>query len=117
MSDDISAYDIAEKLYRNATADAEFRAVASRAYMAAFQHAIRHNKTNFSPQKSSLDHRDLIKHLQSQTDQSLRRAGAALLRLRFLRNWADYDLHTPFTKKLAEEALDRAYEIIFELLP
>jgi len=40
-----------------------------------------------------------------------------LTRLRALRNKADYTMDIPFTRGEAEEALERATEVIYEFLP
>lgn len=112
-------YEQAETLFRAATCQADFRTAASRAYMAAFQHVIRHKAVAaFQPSRTGSDHRDLIDFLKKSDNANLRRLAVSYLaRLRSLRNHADYDLDTVFTRGLAEEALERASEIIYQFLP
>lgn len=112
-------FEDAERLLQTATEEAQFRAVASRAYIAAFQHTLRHPKlAGFQPSKTGDDHRDLIEHLKRSRDHDLRMVGLRQIpRLRAIRNHADYDLDIAFTRGLADEALERAAEIIYELLP
>ena len=111
--------DHARKTFESAVNEAGYRAAASRAYIATFQHLRRHSRLkDFNPGKTGEDHRDLIDFLKGSDDGLLRRVGISRLpRLRALRNHADYDLDIPFTKELAEEALDQAEEIVQEWLP
>jgi hypothetical protein len=56
--------------------------------------------------------------LKRHSDPVVQKVGFNFLpRLRAIRNHADYDLNREFTKALAEEAMERATEIIIELLP
>lgn len=113
------ALDVAEELLRGATSEAAYRAATSRAYYAAFQHVLAHPKLqDFRRSSSGEDHKLLIQHLKNSADPDLRRLGYDHIpRMRALRNKADYDTEVPFTRKLAEEALDRASEIIHDFLP
>lgn len=113
------ALDVAEELLRGAASEAAYRAAASRAYYAAFQHILSHPRlSDFRRTSSGQDHKLLIQHLKSSADPDLRRLGYDHVpRLRALRNRADYNQTTPFTRKLAEEALERATEIIHDFLP
>ncbi len=112
------ALQIAEDLLSGAENEAKLRAATSRAYMAAFQHLIKHPMVAFAKTGKGDDHRLLIQHLQASNDESLIKIGYCHLpRLRALRNKADYALDAPFTKGMAEDALERATEIIYELLP
>lgn len=111
-------HDEAEHRLRDAKTEAEFRAAASRGYYAAFLHFRDHGKVGFASANTGADHRDLIEHLKRHADVVVQRIGFSFLpRLRAIRNHADYDLRREFTKALAEEAMERATEIIFELLP
>ncbi len=109
---------VAEELLRTARDQAGYRAAASRAYMAAFQHVRDHPRAGFTAGKTAEDHRDLIEHLKRSSDPQVRRLGYDHLpRLRSLRNQADYDMANEFTRGQAEEAMERATEIIFDYLP
>lgn len=111
--------ELAEKLLADAQSETELRAAANRAYMAAFQHLLAHRCLEAFPATATgADHRLLIKHLKTSAIPTQRTIGIRLLpRLRALRNHADYELKHPFTRGLAEEALDIASEIIHDLLP
>ena len=111
--------EIAEKLYQEANSEEEYRAATSRAYFAAIEHIFAHPKLNdFRRTRTGEDHRLIIEHLKNSFDPSLVRLGVGYLaRLRALRNRADYDQEIPFTKGLANDALERATEIIYEFLP
>ncbi len=112
------ALQIAEDLLSGAENEAKLRAATSRAYMAAFQHLIKHPMVAFTKTGKGDDHRLLIQHLQKSNDDPLNKIGYRYLpRLRALRNRADYSLDVSFTKGMAEDALERATEIIYELLP
>jgi uncharacterized protein (UPF0332 family) len=111
-------YDEAEQRLRGAKSEAEFRAAASRGYYAAFLHIREHRKVDFKSASTGADHQGLIEFLKRHSDAAIQRIGFSFLpRLRAIRNHADYDLQRQFTKVLAEEAIERATEIIFELLP
>lgn len=114
-----SALEIAEKLLQSAESEDEYRAAASRAYIAAFQHVVSHPKiSDFNQTRTGDDHRGLIEFLKKSTDPGIRKLGYQLLpRLRALRNQADYELDMPFTQGFAVEALERATDIIFDFLP
>jgi hypothetical protein len=59
----------------------------------------------------------VISFLNSATDPTLRRIGSSRLpRLRALRNRADYDWESPFTRSMAEETVETAEEIVFDWL-
>lgn len=108
----------AESLCSSAESEAEYRVVASRAYLAVFQHAVRHRKLDdFSARHSGDDHRAMIEHLKKSKDQTLYRLGQRLPRLRSIRNHADYKLEVPFSKDIAVEALEFATEIFTGFLP
>ena len=84
--------EVAERLFREATEESEFRTVASTAYMAAFQHVLNHPKCNdFKKSNTGGDHRLLIQYLKNSSDPGLKKVGYSFLpRLRALRNRADY---------------------------
>lgn len=109
----------ARKKFSCATSETEYRAVASRAYIGTYQHLLAHPKlAAFKPKGIGEDHRSLIDYLKNSSDQMLKRLGVSRLpRLRALRNHADYELGMPFTRGLAEEALEDAEEIVFDWLP
>lgn len=112
--------ELAEKLLADAQSETEYRAAASRAYMATFQHLLAHRSlVAFPATATGADHRLLIEHLKTSTVATRRRIGIRLLpRPRSLRNHAGYDLKKhPFTRGLAEKALGIASEIIHDLLP
>lgn len=119
MLQPLAIYEEADKICRAANCEAEYRTAASRAYYAAFHHVMKHPRlADFKPSHSGDDHRDLIEHLKRSKDGQLYRLGVNFLaRLRAIRNHADYDLDITFTKGMADEALERATEIIFEFLP
>jgi hypothetical protein len=114
----VSAFDVAHDLFNKATSDAELKAAVSRAYIAAFQHAMNHPDVikAFAPNRTGEDHKRLIKFLGDSSSRLHNRAAAAMRRLRAFRNEADYEA-TPFNKVFAKESLDLAAEVIFELLP
>jgi hypothetical protein len=69
-------FEDAERLLQAATDEAQYRAVASRAYIAAFQHTLRHPMlSGFRPSKTGDDHRDLIEHLKRSSDRNLTAVG------------------------------------------
>jgi uncharacterized protein (UPF0332 family) len=109
----------ARQTLESAVNEAGYRAAASRAYIATFQHILGFTRLRgFNPGKTGEDHRDLIDFLKGSDDALLRKVGISRLpRLRALRNHADYELDIPFTKELAQEALDQAEEIVQEWLP
>ncbi len=109
----------AKKILASAVSEAGYRSAASRAYIGTFQHVARHPKlSEFALSKQGEDHRNLIEYLKGSSDPLLRKIGLSRLpRLRSLRNHADYELDTPFTKELAQEAIDDAEEIVQEWLP
>jgi len=110
--------EVAEDLYRRATAEAEYRTVASRAYMSVFQHLRDHPKIGFSSNGTGEDHRDLIKFLKNSTSPDLQKLGIRyLIPLRTMRNRADYAMEPPLTKELAEDALECATEVVYSLCP
>ena len=109
----------AKKILASAVNEAGYRSAASRAYIGTFQHIVRHPKLReFTLSKEGEDHRRLIGHLKQSTDPLLSKIGQSRLpRLRSLRNHADYELDVPFTKELAQEAIDDAEEIVHDWLP
>ena len=109
----------AKKILASAVNEAGYRSAASRAYIGTFQHIARHPRLReFALSKEGEDHRRLIEHLKKSSDPLLRKIGVSRLpRLRALRNHADYELDIPFTKELAQEAVDDAEEIVKEWLP
>ena len=109
----------AKKILASAVNEAGYRSAASRAYIETFQHIARHPMLrDFTRSKESDDHRRLIDHLKGSSDPLLRTIGLRrLARLRALRNHADYELDAPFTKELAQEAVDDAEEIVKDWLP
>lgn len=108
----------AEKLFASAESEAAYRAVASRAYFAAFQHAVRHELLrDFSANHSGEDHRALVAHLKKSKDKTLYRLGHQMPRLRALRNHADYKLEVSFSRDHADEALEFATEVFENFLP
>ena len=78
------AFEVAENLFQNSTGEHEFRAAASRAYYATFQHLIGHVKLkNFRKIESGEIHRNLIEFLKKSDDETLQRIGHRhLFRLR-----------------------------------
>ncbi|MBT3550312.1 MAG: HEPN domain-containing protein [Rhodospirillaceae bacterium] len=114
-----SRLEVAERLFAGAQEESEFRTVASTSYMAAFQHVLNHPRcSEFKITKTGEDHRLLFEYLKLSTDAGMRRLGHNYLtRLRALRNKADYTMDIPFTRGEAEEALERATEVIYEFLP
>jgi uncharacterized protein (UPF0332 family) len=115
----VRAYDIAEKLYREAESEHCYRAAASRAYISVFQHLLAHpTMDGFHRVKTGEIHQRLIEYLKAASTKPHKTIGTRMLhRLRALRNSADYDLQERFTKDKAQEALDYASEIIDDLLP
>lgn len=111
--------DVAENLLAQADGDAGFRAAASRAYYAAFQHILAHPKlTGYQRSRTGEDHRLLIEYLKKSSDPALKKLGISYLpRLRAIRNEADYETSIHFTHEMADEALERATEIITGFLP
>lgn len=109
----------AKRILASAVNEAGYRSAASRAYMGTFQHIARHPKLRaFTLSKQGDDHRKLIEYLKGSSDPLLSKVGRSRLpRLRALRNHADYELDTPFTKELAQEAIDDAEEIVKDWLP
>lgn len=119
MSQTDDAYDVAERLLRDANSEEDARAAASRAYFAAFQHALIHPAVVSAGYRRSNDgreHQNLIRFLKNSGAARLETAGLGLGRLRDLRNIADYNRDIGFTREMAEDALERAYEIIYEAL-
>ncbi len=109
----------AKQIFDSAHDETQFRAAASRAYIATYQYLTRHPKiSSFEDPKTAETHRELIEYLKGSNDPLLRKVGTSRLpRLRALRNHADYDLDRPFTKGLAQEAIEDAEEIIEDWLP
>ena len=120
MSDNDSktAYDYAEQLLQTANSEEGYRAAASRAFQAARSHIMQHSdvKGKISLAGKASDHGLLFDFLKNSSKTHLVKACAQLRRLRILRNRADYNLDDPFTKGHAEDALERAADIIFEIL-
>lgn len=115
MSD---ALDIADQLYQAATNHHGYRAATARAYIATFQHLRDHPKVSFLTTGKGADHQNLIAHLSNHSDRNLKTIGLHYLRpLRDLRNSSDYNLTVPFTKGMAEHAVELATEVIHVLLP
>ena len=87
--------------------------------MAAFQHILNHSKCrDFIKEGTGDDHRLLVEYLKNSADPGLKKIGYGFLpRLRALRNRADYEMSPPFTKGAAEDAMERASEIVYEFLP
>jgi len=108
-----------KKILASAVNQEGYRSAASRAYFGTFQHVARHPKlSEFVLSKQGEDHRNLIDYLPGSPDPLLNRIGLSRLpRLRALRNHADYELDIPFTKELAQEAIDDAEEIVSDWLP
>lgn len=114
-----SAIDVAENLLKIAQSEHDYRAAASRAYFAAFQHVRDHPRVCYSPSNAGEDHMLLVRHLNSRghRDRAMVVVASGLSRVRKIRNHADYSMTLQFTKEMADEALERATDIIFVTLP
>jgi uncharacterized protein (UPF0332 family) len=97
-----------------ASSETQYRTIASRAYYAVFAEVIALAQLlGFVPTGSGADHGLVARFLLGRANPLLQRIGRHRLpRLRQLRNRADYDLHTIFSRGLAEEAARTAEEVI-----
>lgn len=114
------ALKIAEDLLDRAENEDGYRAAASRAYYAVYQHVLlKAEQVGFKRTRKGEDHQLLIAFLKAQPKGSpLYLVGVRTLpRLRALRNHADYDEKPPYTRGLAEDAVDMASDVINFTLP
>ncbi len=112
-----TAYDVAADLVEG-EAEADLRAAASRAYMAGFQHLLRHaDGLGFTPENTGRDHGRLKGYLLNSGDPTLEAIGYELDKLRHTRNGADYHIWAPFPEPHARYAVERAHAIIHHLYP
>lgn len=119
MMQGIDTFQVAERLLNETAGEAEYRAAASRAYFAAFQHTIAQSTAlGFNRERSANDHQNIVVFLKkAKTRNTLHRCGSHLAQLRRLRNAADYELDETFSLDFAQRALDLATDIIFDILP
>ena len=109
----------ARKLQQDAKFETNFRTVASRSYYARYNCCMAFARAKgFKPNRTPNDHTALADYLRTrnhhQKDANLlhRRIGSSRLpRLRKLRNLADYEQDTRFTRANAQEAIDLLNEI------
>lgn len=108
----------ARKKVATASTEAEYRNATHCVYYAVFYYIAHHSAyAGFRLDGDGGDHRRLIAFLKDQTNTTLRTIGYRHLpRLRALRNRADYSIEKTFSRSFAQEALERAEEII-ALLP
>ncbi len=110
-----SLLEYAERLVGFEDNEENYRAVASRAYYAAFHAVLNHQADSgeFTRSKSGEDHRALIDHLKRSNNPLMRTLGIRHLpRIRALRNRADYELPAPFSREHANETLEDATEVL-----
>ena len=93
--------------------EAEWRSAVSRGYYAAF-HVARDllQECGFMVPEAEQAHGFLWLRLASAGHPDVEEAGRRLRYLRSLRNWADYDLHRPFSQSLAVAWVQKAEDII-----
>ena len=103
----------AQKLLSAAAEETQYRTVGSRAYFATFNRVkVFAAKQGFPIVQSGEVHQNLSHWLRGQrTNALLMRIGARLGRMRPLRNRADYDQVTSFTRGYAADLVSDAEEI------
>jgi hypothetical protein len=101
-------------LFLAANTETQFRTVASRSYYAAYASIMPIAASlGFVATTTGRDHSLVAQFLSAHSNPLLRRIGKDRLpRLRKIRNRADYELQTGFTRGLAEEALRTAEEVV-----
>ena len=89
------------------------RTIVSRAYYAAYHHALQHPAAkNFNPTEKQSPHTALAYHLIKTDDANIRFAGKLLQALRLRRTTADYTLHLKVRQQEALAAYEEADIII-----
>ena len=103
---------LAAALARGAT-EADWRTAVGRAYYTAFHVARRWlEDAGFAVPRADRAHAYLSLRLQNCGDASVEHAGGDLNILRQVRNHADYDLHRPFTRGIADSRVRMAEQIL-----
>lgn len=111
-----SGYEIANDLLSCAVCQAGYRAAAREAYAASYAHLAAHRfLVGYQWQNTGQDHGGIVRHLYGHSDPNAGLVAEEMRKLKSLRTKAFYNFDLPFTKAMAEDALERAYLIIFEL--
>ena len=108
----------ARELMATADSEARCRVTVSRAYYAAY-HAgwwFAAGKLGLTRRPHSSAHGQLIRFFAGREEKTYRECASVLIRLRDLRNKADHHLNITISRRLAEDAVADAVEIIEGLL-